>query len=140
MKKETVFYYEPPVTTCETTPYHILRRRPRCKISSCIMYSSNYRYHQINIRNIRNVCILPTKSVLYFPCDLQKTAIISRFHVVTAIMQVFCVVTLCPWMSVARITKEHIRRALKRRETLTQRHCVIFSKIWVFSECFHKRS
>jgi len=24
MKKETVYYYEPLVTTCETTPYHIL--------------------------------------------------------------------------------------------------------------------
>jgi len=115
-------------------------RRPRCKISSCIKYSSNYRYHQINIRN---VCILPTKSVLCFPCDLQKTAIFSRFHTVTEIvmkMQVFCIVTLCSWVSVAGITKELIRSALKRRETLTQRHGVIFPKIWVFSECFHKRS
>jgi hypothetical protein len=102
-------------------------RRPPCKIFSRITYSSNYKYHQINIKN---VCILPTRSVLCFPCDLQKTASISRFQIVTAIvmqMQVFCAVTLCPWVSGAGITKEH--SGLKRRETLTRRHGVIFPKI-----------
>jgi len=100
-------------------------RRPRCKIFSCIKYSSTTRL-------TLEMSILPTKSVLCFPCDLQKTAIISRFQIVTAIvmkMQVLCAVTLCPWVSVAGITKE--LSALKRRETLTQRHGVIFRR----SEC-----
>jgi hypothetical protein len=101
-------------------------RRPRCKTFSCIKYSSNYRYHQFNTRN---ACILATKSVC-FPCDLQKTAIISRFQIATVNvmkMRVFSSVTLCPWVSVAGITKEC--SALKRRETLTQRQGVIFPKI-----------
>jgi hypothetical protein len=101
-------------------------RRPRCKIFGCMKYSSNYRYHQINIRN---VCILPTESVLCFPCDLQKTAIISRFQIVRTFvmkMQDLRAVTLCPCVSVAGITKE--LSALKRRETLTQRHGVTFRR------------
>jgi len=44
-------------------------------------------------------------------------------------MQVLCAVTLCPWVSVARITKG--LSGLKRRETLTQRDGVIFRR----SEC-----
>jgi hypothetical protein len=63
-------------------------------------------------------------------CGLQKRAIVSRFQIVTAIvmkMQVLCGVTLCPWVSVAGVTK--VRNALKRREPLPQGHDLIFLNI-----------
>jgi len=100
-------------------------RRPWCKIFSCIKYSSNCRYHQINIRN---VCILPTKIFLCFPCDLQKTAIISRFQIITAIVMKDASLLCCDALSLGECGRDH-EGMYKRRETLTQKHGFIFPKI-----------
>jgi len=52
-------------------------RRTRCKIFSCIKYSSNYRYHQINIRN---VCILPDKVFYVFRVIYKRQRLFRDFR------------------------------------------------------------